>query len=309
MEIQDLRQSIEDGILGDELLVFVCPTDMWLADKYIDLIAESKGLAINKINSLEETTDMSPLALIMNFDEKLNVLKTETFDEYSTEYYAMKNIIVVCNQVDKKIESLVAPYVIKMPKLVDWQVKDYMTLICPELNEKALEWLYNATKGNIYRIDNELAKLNMFDSAEKLTVLEQLANDPYTDLVVPIGDIFKIVEAVLGKKTNELAEVLAHVDQYQLEPIGLTTLLLNKFKLMALIRLKDNVTDKDLGPLAKQAKWSKYPSISSMRYTKSIKFLSSVDFRLKNGDLDFPGDTKEKSQALLCYIINHLLSY
>ena len=55
----------------------------------------------------------------------LSVLRVEVFDEFA-EYKDIKNVIVICDKLDKKIEKVVADFVLTMPKLVDWQVVDYI---------------------------------------------------------------------------------------------------------------------------------------------------------------------------------------
>lgn len=307
MNLMDFKTSLEEGMIDEDLIVFVYDGDSWLAEQYTAEIISLRGLATSNINALTDISEDSALALVMNFDERLNILRTDVFAEEYEDYSQFKNCIIICNKIDKKLEKneSLQNYVIKLPKLVDWQVKDYMKIICPELTEQALDWLYGASKGNIYRILNEIDKINLFEGKEKLDVLTEIANEKNTDLVVPaVKDSFGVFDAILYRDYDKVMSILEHRDQYDLRPFGLQMITLGKLKLIALLGLKGNVTDKELGPLVKQA-WAqkKYGKpIPQSRYINAIEFLSAIDNRVKTGELDLPED------KLFDYILTHLFT-
>ena len=152
MKLEELKNSIIKKNAPDSLLVFVTSGNNFLAEQYLEGIAKSKELDINKINSLKDLESAS--ALVFDYGSMLNVLRVEVFDEFA-EYKDLKNVVVICNKLDKKIEKVVADYVITMPKLTDWQVVDYILTLCPGLDEDEAKMLYKITYGDIYRIDNE----------------------------------------------------------------------------------------------------------------------------------------------------------
>lgn len=306
MNIIELKEAIVNGDLDDNFMVFVADSDHFLVNQYVREIASLKKLPINEISSLAETLDISALALVMNFDSKLNILRVDTFNEEYESYMGFKNIIVICDKLDKKIEKHpeASQFIIKMPKLVDWQVKDYSTILCPELTERASEWLYSATGGNIYKVLNELDKVLLFEPKDRMSILSAMANDPNTDLVVPaVKDVFEFYDAIFSRDYEKISKVLLHREKYDFDPFGLTTTLLTKYKLLALMKGTKKLTDAELGAQAKQAKFlaAKYKSLPMQRCQNAISFLSSIDFKVKNGELDL------SKSSLTDYIISHLL--
>lgn len=307
MNIIELKDAIINGDLNDDLLVLVADDGHFLANQYLHEIAELKKMPINEINCLAELTEVSALSMIMGYDNRLNLLRVDTFSEEHASYYDFKNVIVICDKIDKKLEKdpELMQFVVKMPKLADWQVKDYMSVICPSISERDADWLYSATKGNIYRIINELDKVMLFDEATQPKVLNALRRDPNTDLIVPVADTaFKIYDAVFCKNFNLLGNVLAHRDLYDFDPFGMATTLINKYRLLALTKNKGNVTDAELGTQVKQAYAIKkaFSGVTIDRCEKAIKFLSGIDAQLKNGELDLP------TNYLMDYVINKLLT-
>lgn len=302
MNLMELKNAIMEEELGSELIVFVTGGDSFLADQYVQAIAAAKKMPANKITSLAETSAFSALSLVMGYDSKLNVLKTETFDEEYDDYFSFENIVVVCDKLSAKLAKSqeLAPYVIKLPKLLEWQIKDYMLLLCPGISEKAIDWLYKATGGNVRRIENELAKAMLYDKTERLYFLSQLAQEQDTDLVIPvISTVFEIPEAILGRDYQTVAKLMRHrelylpTDSYKVDTgmnaHGLITNMLTTCKLLAMARACGGNYD-SLGASSKRAAViaRKYKSMPQARLIETIKFLSSVNMRLKAGELDIP---------------------
>lgn len=305
MNIIELKEQIISGELNDDLLVLV-GGDQFTVRQYINEIKDLKKLPINEISSLAETTEMSALALIMGYEDKLNILRVDTFNEDYDSYFNFKNIIVVCDKIDKKLEknSDLSNYIVKFPTLLDWQIKDYMSVICPELNEKAIEWLYAVTNGSIDRIVNEIDKLLLFDPEERMDMLRKMSSDPETDLIVPVvKNSFEIFDAIILKDHVKVGNVLKHRGIYDMTTYYMLTTIMNTFKLIALVR--SGITGKALGDLERQA-WKaekgnmKYLKID--RCQKAFEVLASIDRKIKNGEFDMP----EEQQV--DYIITHLFA-
>ena len=101
-----------------------------------------------KISSIYEP-QQSSLMLLTSSSEAVNVLTVDTFDERAEDYAQFENTIVVCEQVDKSIAKSVEDYIIKFPKLEEWQLCDYAKTICPNLEDEDISWLVKASDNSI----------------------------------------------------------------------------------------------------------------------------------------------------------------
>lgn len=307
MTFQELKQNILNGTISDELIIFVSPENNFLVDAYINEMCALTNKNKNYITSLTDTTE-SALALVMNYAEDLNILVTETFSELHEDYEEFTSCVVVCKAVDKRIVEKVTSYVIEVPKLVEWQIKDYMKAICQGLSELDINWLYEATGKDIYRIENELTKLSLLDTDEQSAVLASMRIDPATDLCA-FKPSYILSDALIKNNRAVALDFLTHQQTYKVDPIGLVTMTLNKYKNILLLTYKSGIKEEYLELEKKQIDGiKKYnTNIPLIRIMKSIEFLSSVDSRLKSNPsrLDFVGNKKE---AMLEYIVLNTLA-
>ena len=81
MKLEELKNSIIKKNAPDSLLVFVTGGNNFLAEQYLEGIAKSKELDINKINSLKDLESAS--ALVFDYSSMVNVLRVEVFDEFA----------------------------------------------------------------------------------------------------------------------------------------------------------------------------------------------------------------------------------
>jgi hypothetical protein len=299
MDIMELKKEIIDRSLNDDLLVFVCPENTFLAESYIDEICAFKNLTKRQIATLSETTE-SALSLVLDYSADMNMLRVETFDELADDYSAFKNCVVLCEKVDKVILEKVKDYVVQIPKLIDWQIKDYIKAICPALPDSDVDWLYAASGKNIYKIDNELRKLRLLKPEEQSKELKNVCSDMFVH-----GQVFDLVDALVKNDVMKALDFLRHANDYNnLDPIGLTTLMLTKFRNILFVCYKSGVDVSALG-LSKGALWylrNDGRTVPFSRVEKAIRFLSNIDSRLKSNpsSLDFSGN---RQSALLEYVV------
>lgn len=299
MDIMTLKKEILDRTLSDDLAIFVCPENTFLAESYIDEICAFKNLTKRRISSLSETTE-SALSLVLDYSADMNIMRTDVFDELADDYSAFKNCVVLCEKVDKVILEKAKDYVIQMPKLADWQIKDYIKAFCPALSDSDADWLYEASGKNIYKIDNELRKLSLLDSKEQSAELKTVCSDMFIR-----KQVFDLVDALVKNDVQKALDFLQHAGDYSnLDPIGLTTLTLAKFKNILLICYNSGIDASTLG-LSKGALWylrNDGRTVPFSRVEKAIRFLSNIDSKLKANPsaLDFSGN---RQSALLEYVV------
>jgi len=170
MTLVQLKEAILENIIPDDFMVLHCSDNHFLAEQYVQSICSCTKKVPNNITSLFEVQD-SAFALVFDFDERINILRVDEFNEQADDYSRFNNTIVICDKIDKKIATKVSNFVIEIPKLQDWQVLAYMQQVCPGLERHEYSKLYAATNGNIYRISSELDKLALFAEEERSGVL------------------------------------------------------------------------------------------------------------------------------------------
>ena len=283
MTLMDLKKSIEAQNIPDDFMIFLCSENSFIADQYIDAICEINNLVKTRINTLQDQA--SALSLVLESTDELKVMKVDTFDEALIDYSDLKNTVVVCNKIDKKVKPLVEDYIIEIAKLADWQIKSYIKLICPVLNDDELDWLYQATEGNIYKMINEVDKIKLFPVPEQRSVLDAIRFSPDSDLYSV--SIFDLADAIIRNNKPFVLDFLRHknINFDLMQIVGAT---LQKVKNIILVTQNSGKTASEIGINDKymyrlRKDWNGFPE---SRLKALLEFLSSIDLKLKTGSLD-----------------------
>ena len=283
MTLMDLKKSIEAQNIPDDFIVFLCSENSFIADQYVDAICEINNLVKTRINTLQDQA--SALSLVLESTDELKVMKVDTFEEALIDYSDLKNTVVVCNKIDKKVKPLVEDYIIEITKLADWQIKSYIKFICPVLNDDELDWLYQATEGNIYKMINEVDKIKLFPVPEQRSVLDAIRFSPDSDLYSV--SIFDLADAIIRNNKPFVLDFLKHknINFDLMQIVGAT---LQKVKNIILVTQNSGKTASEIGINDKymyrlRKDWNGFPE---SRLKALLEFLSSIDLKLKTGSLD-----------------------
>lgn len=290
MNLSEFKQSIIEHKFIKQFYILECADNYFLADQYIDTICNKYNLEKVYVSSILE--EESALNLVLDQTELLNVLKVDTFKEAAEDYSQFENTIVICKKIDKSINALVQKYVIKIPTLVDWQVKAYIKTLCPELDDLEINWLYDIasdkiTKDGIYRLQNELDKLNLFSGNTKKEVLAKMAFDPKTDLYK--FDIYALSAACILGDLTAVKQILKYRHAYKLELINFSSLLLSDIKKIILVCHNSGKKAAEIGLTAWQYDRVKttFCRVPLSRLQELLYKVSQIDLQLKNGLLEF----------------------
>lgn len=289
MTLIDLKKSIEARNISDNFIIFLCSENSFIADQYVDAICEINNLVKTNINTLQDQT--SALSLVLGSTDELKVMKVDTFEEALIDYSSLKNTVVICNKIDKKVKPLVEDYIIEIAKLVDWQIKSYIKLICPVLNDDELDWLYQAAEGNIYKMINEIDKIKLFPVPEQKSVLDVIRFSPDSDLYSV--SIFDLADAIIRNNKPFVLEFLRHknLNFDLMQIVGAT---LQKVKNIILVTQNSGRTASEIGINDKymyrlKKEWNGFPE---SRLKMLLEFLSGIDLKLKTGLLDMSKETQ-----------------
>lgn len=296
MDLQTFKTNVLNGQPPTQLVVLLCAENFFIADQYINTLCAKTGKEKRLINSIFEQDSAN--SLVFDYTETINVLKTETFNEAAEDYSVFENTIIVCNKLEKKLESALADYIIKIPTLKDWQVFDYIKQVCPELDDLEIKWLYNASGKNIYKIESELDKLLLFHPKERKKALACLRFSQDSDLYAL--SIFEFCDAIIYNRKDILVEYFRHRATINFELMPVIGVLLPKIRNLILVKhagkraAEIGISDGQYYYLTKD------PYLSLEHLQKLLQIVSNVDLQLKSGLLDIPKD------AQIDYVISKL---
>ena len=301
MTIVELKEAILNNTLSDKLLILVCPENTFLADQYVDAICKAHELDRVAIDSIFD----SQQATVTLFEHpQLFVLHTDTFKEAANNYDVFTNTVVICTDVDKKVEGDLIDYMVTMPKLQEWQVVSYIQTHCPELSEADAAWMYKAAGGNIYKLNLELEKLELFSGDQLMELVQNMkyAHDTNLYTIEP----FDLANAIGKNDRLAVYSFLQHAKYCEMEPILLVNLLLSSMKKVAIVTASSNNNFESAGISSKQAYAIRAiynnRTCPLPRLRKILHFLTNIDFKLKSGLLDM-----SKSE-FIDYLICNLMS-
>ena len=272
MDIQELKSKIESNEVSDKFMIFVCADDTSriITDQYIDLISSNKGLTKTYISNLDEIQDDGFIT-----DTNLYILNTDTWESTNTH----DNCIVICNK------SIKSDYSIVIPKLQDWQLKDFISPKLPGLSQVELDYMYNKfNDSSTYRmLLNEVDKISIFRKEEQSQILSDMINDNQFKYVTD-KTTFDFTNAIITKDIDKLNKVYADGDSVDITPMHIWTILINSFRNIINIQLNPNCTAKDLGISDKQffvIKKYNCNIYSKGKLIEIMKMLTNIEYMFK----------------------------
>lgn len=299
MTLVDLKGYITSGIVPHDFLVLVDKDNKFLARQYVNAICDLTPGGINKISSIYEPFQSS-LMLLTATEECVNVLFTDTFDERAEDYSQFENTIVVCEQIDGAIGKVVEDFIIKLPKLEEWQILDYAKTLCPAVEESDLIWLIQATDRNIERVINELDKVKLFDKKDQKQVFSSIRFDPNTDLNK--AAFLNVSNALAYGDLQALFNLMRSNSFYELDPVGLANNILTSLKNIIIISQNPTMSAKECGISDKQWGYIRrnYHNLNIEAVKQKIKFLTNFELALKSSKLDM------SKEALMNYLVTNM---
>lgn len=290
MNIQELKAQIESHTVTDEFLIFKDSDSNFISNQYIHEIAKQRGLKIEFVDSLDEIASES--SSIFGFADlaaksSLTVIKSEIYRWGYIDPSKLKSVIVVVNKFeDKSVEKQLENHIVYVPKLEEWQVKDYVYSITEGVDFKKLDWLINLCGTNYHRLQQELDKLKLFTQDEKNYLFDALIYDGALDDLSSYN-IFNFTNAIASKDLKTLHTIYKELDRVDVNEFGLLTILLKNFKNILMVQLNSNPTPENTGLESKQLYAIKrIPRVYTPQQLVSIfQLLCDVDRLIKSGEL------------------------
>ena len=298
-DIRELKNKIENNTLDDAILIFKYnKVDFeFLCEHYVNEIAKVKKLEKIYISSLDElvgnTNSDGDFFVTENIRTPyLYIYKTDTLLSLG-EYYDVKNLIIICGKVSKDIKI---DY-IDFPAVQNWQIEDFVKMRAPGLNDDMVKWLCNICHYDFYRLDNELKKIEIFDKKLQPIIFNQMSDEGvFSDLNTL--NIMSLTNAIMQKDLFTINTILSDLKNIDIEATGLCTLLLRQFKCN--IEVEGNrAWNPDLLCTEKQFNYLKrnHAKYSTIQMYNIYEFLTSLDMRLKSGELQFKADNRPNNNS------------
>lgn len=291
MTCKELKGRILDNSLEFDRMFFVYKDNPFLANQYVDAIAKRLGWDVRAVESIDDIPEPDA------FGTECKTLFVMHADEIKKPNKPCINAIFVCKKTN-------AEDAVEFPKLEDWQILDYMKAKCPGMGEDELQWLQEICKKDIYRIDNEISKLALFPKEQQESMFNLLnMEDNYADLNPKT--IFDLTNAILRNDATTVSGILQGIDSMDVDGMGLVTILTNNVRNVIKVQFNPTATAAALGMKDNQFKAIKYYNsgkFSNERLIDMFEFLTSIDCRLKSGELQL-GDN-----SLIEYVVCGLLA-
>ena len=297
MELRELKNKILAQEALSFPLLFINYDNDYLIKSYVKKIAENNSLTIKEIESIKEMVDIES-GMFKEVDY-LYIYKLNKDDNLSKEQLNDYKIILISDtdRKDSDIEKVV------FNKLENWQIEAYVQALLPGLDNREVSWLCKNAKYDIWRLDNEASKLNIFDKKDQSTILMAINDDNgYVDLNELT--IFNLSNAIMNKDMLGIKKVVEDIDNIDVEGTGLVTILLKNFLNIINIQTNSKATAQSLGMSEKQFRYLQYNQCnkySNEELFNIYNFLTDIDYKLKSGLLEMTNN------QLNYYVLSHII--
>ncbi len=298
MDISILKKSIESSMPTQNFIIFKNTDNSFLSNQYTNAIASKTNCTIEYIESLDGLYVNDPF-----LDPELSTLyvyHTDTLQNLKSGLDT-KNLIIICNKIDKASSQLYKDFIIDVPKVELWQVKDFIFSVASGLSETQLESLYNMCQSNIYRAALELDKLCIFTESERSIIFDSYVRDnQYSDLNQ--DTIFTLCNAIISKDILTICKVYKEIDTLDFNVFGFIQLLYTNFKNIINVQLAKYPTAESCGLKPNQFYAIKYKVgiYTREQLIKIFSMLTGLDKQIKVGQIS--------TDIVLDYIITYILN-
>ena len=297
MELRELKNKILAQEALSFPLLFINYDNDYLIKSYVKKIAENNSLTIKEIESIKEMVDIE--SGMFKEVEYLYIYKLNKDDNLSKEQLKDYKIILISDTdiKDSDIDKVV------FNKLENWQIEAYVQALLPGLDNQEVSWLCKNAKYDIWRLDNEASKLNIFDKKDQSKILMAINDDNgYVDLNELT--IFNLSNAIMNKDMLGIKKVVEDIDNIDVEGTGLVTILLKNFLNIINIQTNSKATAQSLGMSEKQFRYLQYNQCnkySNEELFNIYNFLTDIDYKLKSGLLEMTNN------QLNYYVLSHII--
>lgn len=284
LNLNEVKTDLENNKDIDQFLIFYYEdTTDYIPVQYAKALARIRNSEILYVNELDEiNSSPDPFS---EPTSNLYVYKTDSLERIPAKYL-QNNLIIITPKLLKDVEKEYDEYILRIPKLEEWQIVDYIKTVSPGLTQDEMEWLVRTYKSNMYRVELEVDKLKPFSENARQYIFEDFYVDHVFETLSEYG-IFDFTNAIQGKDLKTISNILSDINHIDIEPTGLITLLCANFKKLIKVWLNKSPTPENTGLKSNQI-WA--INKLSRTYTKEqlvkvFELVSDTERRLKTGEM------------------------
>lgn len=284
LNLNEVKTALENNKDIDQFLIFYYEdTTDYIPVQYAKALARIRNSEILYVNELDEiNSSPDPFS---EPTSNLYVYKTDSLERIPAKYL-QNNLIIITPKLLKDAEKEYDEYILRIPKLEEWQIVDYIKTVSPGLTQDEMEWLVRTYKSNMYRVELEVDKLKPFSENARQYIFEDFYVDHVFETLSEYG-IFDFTNAIQSKDLQTISNILSDINHIDIEPTGLITLLCANFKKLIKVWLNKNPTPENTGLKSNQI-WA--INRLSRTYTKEqlvkvFELVSDMERRLKTGEM------------------------
>ena len=160
LNLNEVKTDLENNKDIDQFLIFYYEdTTDYIPVQYAKALARIRNSEILYVNELDEiNSSPDPFS---EPTSNLYVYKTDSLERIPAKYL-QSNLIIITPKLLKDVEKEYDEYILRIPKLEEWQIVDYIKTVSPGLTQDEMEWLVRTYKSNMYRVELEVDKLKPF---------------------------------------------------------------------------------------------------------------------------------------------------
>ena len=281
MELKELKDKIENNTLDKDLLIFkYSGNGDFIVHQYLSQYRKNNNLDIEHIESLND------LGSDMLFGVSKDIIKFCEVDSLE-DFNSSDKVWIKCKKISAKLATKFADNIVDIPKIEEWQIKDYISANLTKFADKDIELFLESYKSDLYRLENEIDKIKIFEEKSRKAVFNQIKNQLF--LGIEAYSTFDLVNAIINRDKAKLIEAYSNIDSSEQNPFGLVELLLINFKHVIDVQLAKNPTAESVGVSRKQF-WA-IQKFSCGHYSKEeliyiYRMLLSINYKVKSGQLD-----------------------
>ena len=306
MDLQQVKTSVVEKKLIKGLVVFICKNSNFVPLQYLGWYRKN-NIEVEYVEDIL-TLRSNSNSLFGSWDDTSNkqyVFSCEVFElpEDSLAYFLKtdKNIWVICSKVSDSISEQLKENIVTVPKLENWQIEDLAYSMADGAEQKDIEYILKICGKDINRLYKELEKISLFSVEERKSVVKDFIYDGiFNDL--SHYSIFDLSSCIIKRDVNNLKLVYGEINNIDCDPLGLVGILIKNFRDIISVQCSNNPTPETCGLDSKKFWAVKYSCgfYSRDQLVKIYEMLTSIDLRLKTGELD--------TGSIVDYIITYILS-
>ena len=210
LDIKDFKNDIENKNIKYNFAILKYSDTDFLGFQYVDAIAKILNKPVKIIDDLSEMSKNTFSLFGDNDSDCIYLFLVDKFD-YNNLDIIGKDLYIICKTIDKKSLEVFNNYIVELPKLEDWQIKDYVYSVAEGANEKSLDRLIDVCGNDIYRINQELNKIKIFTKQERNFTFDKFIEDGiFSDLST--YSIFDFSNAIVKRDRETLRKIYKEID-------------------------------------------------------------------------------------------------